>query len=62
MKIEALSNKELANLYGMSYSAMLDWLKPLKEKLGPKIRGRWTPKQVQQIIEHLGVPGKEVND
>jgi hypothetical protein len=47
---------ELAELYGVSYKTFTAWLKPIRDKLGPKLGKVWTIAQVKIIVEHLGTP------
>jgi hypothetical protein len=60
--IKTYTNKELADKYGITYAAWLDWIKPIKDRLGKAIRGKWSPNQVEMMIEHFGLPSKEVKD
>lgn len=62
MTIKAYSNKELAEMYGITYNAWLEWIKPIKDSLGKNVRGLWNPKQVEQIVNHLGLPTKEIKE
>jgi transposase len=65
MVIKAYSNKELAKMYGVSYRTWLTWVAKYREKnksFGKPIRDLYQPKQVLELISHLGLPSKEIND
>lgn len=47
---------QLAAMYQVSTDTMRSWLK--KIDLGERFGKIFTPKQVRQIFEHLGEPGK----
>jgi len=56
IRIQAYSPAELARIYGMKWGVMNQWLKYLEEFTGPRIGRFYTPKQVEIIFEHLGLP------
>ncbi len=60
--LKTYTNKELAAMYDIPYNAWLVWIKPLKEKLGRNIRGKWNPNQVEIMIKHFGLPSKEIRE
>lgn len=48
--------KDLALLYGVTYKTMRSWLRNLEHELGAYQGKRYTPAQVQSIIQRLGAP------
>ncbi len=46
---------DLQNAYGVCYKTMLRWLKSVPN-LNSRYVQMYTPKQVKQIVEHLGEP------
>lgn len=54
--IQAYSPAELANIYGIKWGVMNQWLKYLEEFTGKRVSRFYTPKQVEIIFEHLGLP------
>jgi hypothetical protein len=56
IKIQAYSPSELGRIYGLKWGVMNQWLKYLEEFTGPRISRFYSPKQVEIIFEHLGLP------
>ena len=55
-QLQPLSNAELANIYGISRTTLLTWMKPFKNELGERKGWYYNIRQVKIIIEHLGFP------
>lgn len=56
MKAETATKSQLANQYKVHYTTFIKWLKMVPDlKLSPRQR-LLTPKQVQNIYDHLGEP------
>jgi len=47
---------ELAEIYEISVPTMRKWLLPFKSEIGVRPGHAYNPKQVQLIIDRLGVP------
>lgn len=60
--IKPYNIKELANIYGMNPRTFSTWIKPIKIKLGEKKGRYFDVKQVEMILDHLGIPGKTKKD
>lgn len=60
--IKPYNIKELANIYGMHPRTFSTWIKPIKSKLGEKKGRYFDVKQVEMILDHLGIPGKTKKD
>lgn len=56
MNIQPYNSKELARLYNTPYKTFLLWLNPIRDILGPQIGRLWNIKQVNIMVEHLGLP------
>jgi len=56
MKAEAASKTQLAQLYKVHYNTFIKWLKLVPGLKLDKKQRIFTPKQVQQIFDHLGEP------
>jgi hypothetical protein len=56
------SKKELRTIMGISKHVLNTWLKVIQDELGPPIAGLYSPKQIQIIIDHYGVPGQVLKD
>jgi hypothetical protein len=55
--LKAYSPKEIHALYGISKLVFKTWTKSFESEIG-EVKGKYyTVKQVQIIMEHLGVPG-----
>lgn len=48
--------KELASLYDKNPRSFQTWLRPIQEKIGPKLGWDYTPHQVKIIVKYLGPP------
>ena len=48
--------KDLALLYGVTYKTMRSWLSVIEADIGIYTGKRYTPAQVQLIVERLGLP------
>ena len=55
-KLKPYSIQELANFYSISYCTMKKWLDKFKDDLGEKMGRYYTVKQVETIIDKLGMP------
>jgi hypothetical protein len=53
--IKAYSIKELIALYGVTYTTFRSWLTKVSD-LGDYAGKKYTPAQVQKIVDHLGEP------
>lgn len=58
MSYKSVSKVELAQAYGVTLHTFCRWLKPIENVVGNYIARRYTPKQVQKIVELLGEPTK----
>ncbi len=52
----AASKKTLSSAYGVSTETFNKWLKPIEKSVGAYISRCYTPKQVEIIVKHLGLP------
>ena len=43
---QAMSTKQLSNIYQIDPRTLKNWLKPFKNKIGERTGRLWTPKQV----------------
>lgn len=55
--LKAYSPKEIRGLYGVSEIVFKAWLKPIQSEIGELIGRYYNAKQIQIIINHLGIPG-----
>ena len=55
-KVKPYSIQELANFYTISYCTMKKWLDKFKDEVGEKMGRYYTVKQVEIIIDKLGMP------
>jgi hypothetical protein len=60
--IQAYTPSELASIYGMKWGVMNQWLKYLEQFTGPRISRYYSPKQVEIIFDHLGLPKEKEAD
>ena len=49
----AMTLKELADRWGVSYRTARKWLKPFESEIGPRIGNVYSPHQVKIILEKL---------
>jgi hypothetical protein len=57
-EIKAYTPSEIADVYGVSWKVMNEWLKGHRQTIGKRHGLFYTPKQVATIFEILGIPGK----
>ncbi|TSE03523.1 DUF4248 domain-containing protein [Aquimarina algiphila] len=50
------SKKTLALAYGVTAETFNTWLKPIENQIGDYLSRCYTPKQVETIVKHLGIP------
>lgn len=55
-KIKAYTQKELLNMYEVTWKTFSAWIKPFKAEIGDYNGRRYTVKQVRIIFEQLGEP------
>lgn len=53
--VKAYSKKELMAMYNVSYITLRKWLEKVVN-LGDYDGKKYTPAQVQKIVEHIGTP------
>lgn len=54
-KIQAYSYKEIVALYNVSWHTFKNWISKIPD-LGDYTGKKFTPKQVQKIVDHIGEP------
>ncbi len=55
--LKAYSQKEILKMYDVSYSVFKRWIESFEQEIGELKGNFYTIKQVQVIINHLGIPG-----
>ncbi len=50
------SKKTIAQSYGVTVETFNTWLKPIENQIGEYLSRCYTPKQVEIIVKHLGIP------
>ena len=55
-EIRAYKPIELRKIFGLGYKAFRRQVEPFKDEIGEVIGKRYTPRQVEIIISHLGAP------
>ena len=55
-KLKPYTQKELRQLYGVSYNTFRQWIKPFKEMIDDPVGRVYNVNQVALIIEKLGLP------
>lgn len=53
---KAITKGQLSEAYNVSIRTMRLWLEPIEEEVGEYVGRSYKPKQIQTIVEFLGVP------
>ncbi len=56
LRYKACNKSTLANAYNVSLYTLQKWLLPIQNDIGEDSGNIFTPKQVAQIVKHLGLP------
>ena len=58
--MKTISKKQLAIKYGINYKTLRSWLSMIPELELDKKKRLLTPKQLEIIIEKIGIPNKNI--
>ncbi len=58
--VKALTHKQLAQMYGVSWSTFRNWMKKVEHEVGKKTGHFYHIHQVKKIFQLFGVPQKLV--
>jgi transposase len=58
--IKALTHKQLAQMYGVSWSTFRNWMKKVEHEVGKKTGHFYHIHQVKKIFQLFGIPQKVV--
>ncbi len=56
IRYKASSKKTIAEAYGVSIITLNKWLAPIEKQVGEYLSRCYTPKQIEIIVKHLGMP------